>query len=134
MLCYKVAAVPNSGWFPVGNHARDRKADFAARMRHMYEMVGADATLDPACVAGRGYLCLFAPSAMRFVKTPTFALNSMYVAAPVAPSRHLFSGGTLFIRHPRVTGMTRPWAAATTAAPQRTTAGGDTRATRAHTT
>ena len=44
-------------------------------------MVNATAGLAPACVASRGYLCLFAPHAVPFIKTPLLALNTKYDAS-----------------------------------------------------
>jgi len=77
----KVRGMPDSGWFLDGQYNRDRKDDYAARMRHLFTMVNASASLSTACVAAKGYLCLFAPHLVPYTRTPLLALNSRFDAS-----------------------------------------------------
>ena len=81
-----VRAMPDSGWFVEGAYARDGKADYSGRMRGMYSMIAANASLSSSCTGELGYRCLFAPNYVKYVKTPLFALNSRYDASMASGS------------------------------------------------
>jgi hypothetical protein len=77
----KVRGMPDSGWFLDGNYARDGKANYDARMQNMYVMMNSTAGLAHVCTSNIAYKCLFAPHAIKYIKTPIFALNSKYDAS-----------------------------------------------------
>ena len=74
-------AIPDSGWFLDGHYERDGKLDYGSRMKAMYSMINAVSGLAKKCTDAEGHKCLFAPTAVKYVKTPVFALNSEYDAS-----------------------------------------------------
>lgn len=81
----KVRGLIDSGWFLPGSYTRDRKPDYGARMKELFGMVNASASLSAECIGAHeatdAYLCLFAPRMAPFIHTPLLALNSKFDAS-----------------------------------------------------